>query len=93
MSDIDLIGRIVALTKCGTHIGVNEHRNYYEPVGVYLDHDDDPRIPPDVRRVMVETDTIVEITCYVTTPVGSVVVYHHDLTAALTEMLRILEGK
>ncbi len=42
---------------------------------------------------MIETDTVVEVFVYPSTPVGSYVVYHHDLTAALTQMLRTLEGK
>lgn len=92
MSDTDLITRIVALTKCGVHIDINEHRDYYETVGEYLARDEDLHLDRDIMAVMVATDTVVEIIVYPNTPVGQYVVYHHDLTAALTKMLRILEG-
>jgi hypothetical protein len=92
MPDTDLINRIVALTKCGVHIDINEHRNLYETVEQYLPRADDLDLDPDVRRTMIDTDTVVEVISYPNTPVGHHIVYHHDLTAALTEMLRILEG-
>lgn len=100
-SDTDLISRIIALTTCGTHISINEHRDVSETVAEYLDFGtvagvnvshNRPCIDPDVRRVMAETDTIVEITCYTETPGAAIVIYHYDLIAALTQMLQTLEG-
>lgn len=93
MSDLDLIGRILSHTKISLSISINEHRSVYEPADHYLDNDPETTIDPDVRRTMIETDTIIEIWCYPNTPVGHHKVYHHDLTAALTEMLRILESQ
>lgn len=93
MSDTDLIGRILARPVVSLSISINEHRGFYESVSYYLDRDPDARINLGTRNRMIETDTIIEIWCYPDTPIGNIKVYHHDLTAALTEMLRILEGK
>jgi len=80
--------------KCGIHLAVNEHRNYYLTAGQRLEElytlECPPKIDDNVKKTMIETDTIIELQFYPDTPVGSYSVYHHDLDMALDEALECL---
>lgn len=80
--------------KCGIHIGINVHRDFYQTARESLKEKEcyecPPEIADDVRQKMIDTDTIIELQFYPDTPIGSYCVYHYDLDAALTEALGCL---
>ena len=91
----DKLKTLMDRCRCGVHLTINEHRNYYETAKQTLEELDTmecpPEIDPDVRRVMIETDTIVSLYFYPDTPVGSYAVYHYDVDAALALALACLK--
>ena len=88
---MDKLKELMSKCKCGVFLSVNEHRDYYQTAEEYLAKKEEfecpPEIEPDVKKVMIETDTIVELQFYPATPIGSYSIYHHDLDAALGEAL------
>jgi len=93
---MDKLKQLLNRCKCGVHIEVNVHRDYYQTAAEALEQkkfiqSEPPEIAPEIRAKMIELDTIIEIHFYPDTPVGFYEVYHHDLDAALTEALACLE--
>ncbi len=78
--------------KCGVFLTVNEHRDYYESASDFLVNRDEklPSEQPELFARMVELDTVICLQFYPDTPIGSYVIWHHDLDAALDEGLRAL---
>ena len=74
------------------HITFNEHRvNYHSIIDEltclgFLDDTDD-----EVLNKMVDSDTMVSVQFYPSTPIGFYVVHHHDLTAAVALAHKILD--
>ena len=89
---MDKLQQLIALCKCGVHISINEHRNYYETVKQYVLDDQKEDVDPDIWDKMVETNTVVNIQAYPNTPVGFFSVLHYDLGQALSLMIRSIEG-
>lgn len=90
MSEIDKLTELLSRCKCGVFLTVNEHRDYYQTAEKALEEmemERPPQIEPEVRKIMVDTDTIVELQFYPNTPISSYKVYHYDLNAALTKAL------
>lgn len=89
---MDGFKRLLARCKCGVFLIVNEHRNYYETAAQKLDELAAMECPPEideaVRRVMIETDTIVSLQFYPDTPIGSYSIYHYDVDAAIEQAMR-----
>ncbi|MCK4814920.1 hypothetical protein KA005_04045 [bacterium] len=87
--------RIFERCKCGVYLIVNQHRDYHQTAEDklkeldLLEATDD--IDPEVRRIMIETNTVVDLQFYPDTPVGSYSVYHYDIDAAIDEALECLE--
>lgn len=81
--------------KCGVFVSINEHRDYYESVTDWLnrhtDEEDRADIAPDVLAKMIETDTVVYLHFYPSTPIGFYVVFHYDWDKALDEALDCLD--
>jgi hypothetical protein len=90
-TQIEKLQKLLDSCKCGVHLSVNEHRNYYQTAEESLSekygYECPPEIEDEVRKVMVDTDTIIDLQFYSRTPVGSYHIYHHDLDAALDEAL------
>ena len=90
---MDLLSEICKMAKCSVNVDVNRHRDYYESatysINERAEHFAD--VDKSVMDMMVETDTIVEITVYPDTPIGSYTVLHYDLNEGLKEMLEILK--
>lgn len=84
--------RIVDGCKASVHVNVNDHRSVYATVRQWLEDTgvDDEDVSPEVRAEMIRLDRTVQIFMYVSTPVGSYVIYHHDLELALDEALKVL---
>jgi len=92
---MDNLKKLMAKCKCGMFLSVNEHRDYYmtaeESLKELASRECPPEITDEVRKKIIETNTIVELQFYPNTPIGSYRVIHHDLDAALTEALACLE--
>lgn len=93
---MDKLKELLSRCKCGVHLTVNQHRDYYDtPENALEDagagREDGLEIPEDVRKAMIETNTIIHLQFYPNTPVGFYEVWHHDLDAALDEALACLD--
>lgn len=91
------LARLIARCKAGVHLTVNEHRNYYESAEHRIDDwyaglECPPTIDAETRRLMIETDTIVDLIFYPDTPIGSYHIVHYDLDHALVEALALAGG-
>jgi hypothetical protein len=86
---MDKLKYLLSHCKCGIFITVNEHRDIYQSVQDALEEIDarDPEISDDVRKKMIETDTIINIHFYPLTPIGFYDIYHYDLEMALDDAL------
>jgi len=86
--------QILNRCKCGVHLTINEHRDYYQSAEQRLEELDCLECPPeledDIRQTMIDTNTIIDLQFFPDTPVGSYSVYHHDLEMALNEALEYL---
>ncbi len=84
---MDKFKELLAKCKCGVFVSVNEHRDYYKSVEDQLEErkrrECQPEYTDEVRDAMIESDTIVEITFFPDTPIGSYQIIHHDLDKAL----------
>lgn len=96
MNTTDKLKLLLSACKAGVSIDVNEHRNVHQSAEAALleesewDGERISDIEPHVRQGMIETDTIVAIQFYPTTPVGFYRILHHDIDAALDEALECL---
>lgn len=84
----------IILDKCkaSVHLGVNEHKSYYEPVEDYIAQREDV-IDADILNKIIETDNLIELQLYPDTPIGFYKIYHYDLDKALDEALECLEHR
>ena len=92
---MDKIKLLLSRCKCGVHIQVNAHRDYYEPAKVHLENAEmgEPgslNIPSEVREIMEKTNTVVSVVFYPDTPVGFYRIYHYDLETAIDLALSCL---
>ena len=74
----DKIKTLMGLCKCGVHITVNAHRDYYETVEKHFE---------EPTPEMIATDTVINVQAYPETPIGSYDVYSHDLDDALDRVI------
>ena len=89
------LNELVARCKCGVHISVNEHKNYYQTAAEYLvdsirDNDEYNSMLDEIRE-MESRDSIIEIQFYQHTPIGFIKVWHYDLEMALDEAIAALD--
>lgn len=90
-SATDKLSALLARCKCGVHLTVNQHRDYYESVVAKLAGDEDAKfLEPEVMAQMVATDTVVDLQFYPDTPIGSYRILHHSIEAALDVALACL---
>ena len=92
---MDKFQQLLKKCKCSVSLTVNRHRDYYESAALCLErmasNECPPKIEEDIKKVMEETNTIVEIEFCPHTPIGSYSIYHYDVEKALDEALEILE--
>lgn len=92
-----LLLQLIEACACEVSVTINQHRTYYMSVEQYLADLAERESPPDVsaddRAEMVKRNTVVELTAYPTTPVGSYSIVHWDLRLALSRMLEAVKGK
>ena len=92
---MEKLNKLVQRCKCGIHLTVNPHRDYYETVEQHfksnpINEEDLKDIDKDVYEKMKETNTIIELQYYPNTPIGFYKVYHYDLEMAIDEALSSL---
>lgn len=86
--------QLIDKCKASVNLTINLHKDYYETVEERLksfDPEDIADISEDVRKKMIDMDRIVELQFYPDTPIGSYVVYHWSVDAAIDEALTILK--
>lgn len=88
---MEKLQKLLDKCKCGVHLTVNQHRDYYQTAEEELKEKEGyecpPEIEPEVRAVMIEKNIIIDLQFYPHTPIGSYSIYHYDLDMALDEAL------
>jgi len=91
---MEKLQKLLDRCKCGVHLTVNQHRDYYQTAEEALKEKDcyecPPKIEPEVRQAMIDKNIIIDLQFYPDTPIGSYSIYHYDLEAALDEALDCL---
>lgn len=86
--------KLLSLCACGVYLTVNEHRDVYETVEQELEDNDTSEcpteIPDDLRKKMIETDTVIKLQFYPKTPCGHYVLWHYDLDTIIQQAIDIL---
>lgn len=86
--------QLMARCKGGLYLTVNDHKSRYQSVADFLMEVDDMPCPPsidqDIKELMIINDSIISLTFYPHTPVGSYDIYHSDLESALDMALSCL---
>jgi len=94
---MDKLKELLARCKCGVYLTVNEHRDYYDTIGMRLNEYASMEAPPDisdeVRAGILRTGNIVDLHFYPDTPIGFYHIVHYDLDDALTMALQILDAE
>jgi len=92
MSDIK---ELISICKCSVVLTSNDHKDVYETVEDYFkDSDIDiSNISEDVMKGMIEKDTIIELQCYVNTPIGFYISYHYDVDTLIKLMIKTIENE
>ena len=94
---MEKLKELVNKCKCGVHITVNGHKDYYETVEQHFKlnptaEEDLEDIETDVYEKMKELNTIVEVQYYPDTPIGFYKIYHYDIEKAIDEAISSLNG-
>ena len=94
MSDLATIDKLKYLiNSCvSVTLEVNEHRGVYEQIDEYLEVRQE-NVSEDLLCEMVRKDSLVSLQVYPDTPVGSFVIYHHDIDKAISEMYDTVMGE
>lgn len=85
--------KLASLCKCSVHVTLNANRTYHLSAGEWIKEEieRDPgleeELPFDVRERMIATQTVVDLTFFPDTSVGSYRIIHYDLELALAEAL------
>lgn len=87
--------KILKRCKCGVHLSINAHRDFRQTVEEYFEDlgyliEDPIEVTPEIKKKMIELNTIIELQVYPNTPVSFFTVYHYDLDLAIEEMERLL---
>lgn len=93
MSDLE---KLLARCKCGVHITVNEHRNYYqtaEQALLEMDERDLVDLTEEVKERMIYSNIIISCQFYPNTPIGFYEILHYDFNACIKLALQVIEGK
>lgn len=80
---MDKLKQLISRCKCSVSLSINEHREIYETAEQALEEAKQFSCPPDidddVRKIMIETDTVIILRFYPDNPVGFYEIYHYDL--------------
>ena len=89
---MDNLSLLLNRCKCGVYITVNEHRDCYQSVEDFLNCQrcESTEVEEDIKKKMIELNTIVEIHFYPDTPIGFYEIFHFDINEALRQALEVL---
>lgn len=92
---MDKLQKLIQRCKNSVNLTVNSHRDYYETATDNLkeyeeNHGEKLNIPLDVRKIMEETNTVINLQFYPDTAIGSYDLYHFDIDKILDIALEIL---
>jgi len=94
---LEKLKTLLSKCKCGVYLEVNKHRDSYESAAEILDdaegYECPPKIAPEVKQRMIETDTIITLQFYPDTPIGFYEIWHYDLDMVLNEALKCLGNR
>lgn len=88
---------IISHCKCGVYLTVNQHRDYYKTTSQFIDElfDNDrvdkEDIPDELKKRMIETNSIVHLQWYPETPVGFNNVYGASLEEVIEKASKYFE--
>jgi len=92
---MEKLKKLMNLCEAEVMLDINEHRGSYQTVEEYLEDLSKLECPPEIedsiKKIMIETDTMVCCIFYPDSPVGSYLVYHYDLDKCLDICLAILK--
>lgn len=95
MATEDKLARLMARCKCGVHLTMNRHRDYYDTIETVLkeidEQGDSGEIVPGAREEILRTGNLVDLQFYPLTPIGFYRVIHHDVAEAVNIALMILD--
>ncbi len=93
---MEKLQKLLDKCKCGVHLTVNQHRDYYQTAEEALKEKEGyecpPEIEPEVRAAMIDKNVIIDLQFYPHTPIGSYSIYHYDLDMALDEALECFDS-
>jgi len=92
---MDKLKQLIQKCKCGVYLTTNEHRDLYMTVEDRLrelsDFDNLPDIDPEIKQLMIEKNTMIELQFYPVTPIGFYRLFHWDLDLALDQALECID--
>ncbi len=92
---MDKLKLLMSKCKCSVTLMINDHRDNYDTAEQALKDDQDRQqlieVTPDVKQMMIWTDTIISLQFYPDTPIGSYSIYHYDLDACLDQALECFD--
>lgn len=92
MDDItEAMQYIIDNSKCGIHLTINEHKNYYQSTSECI-AEFRTKVDFDILQEMIKRDIIIDIQVYQFTPVGSIQLYHYDLPTAIKTIADTLKS-
>lgn len=86
-----LIKELVSVCKGSIHITFNEHTTNYETIEQYLSDSIFDRfsdVEPELKQEIIKAGHIVEVQAYPKTPLGFILVVHHDLKEAFKQAIQ-----
>lgn len=85
---------LMSKCKASVHLTINDHKDSYQSVEEYLTYPNVENIEEDIGydiyEKMKELDTIVCLTIYPDTPIGSYQIYHYDIDEAIDKALKLV---
>lgn len=73
---------LIEQCKCSVGLEANRHRDYYQSIESYINEINsrvsEPEIDEEMKKEMIEKDTIIELIIYPDTPIGSYRIYGTD---------------
>lgn len=92
---MDKLKKIISMCKAAVYFRLNEYKTNFKSAleEIEFNYEEYCDTDEDVKKIMIEKNTIVSIQAYPYTPIGTFVIYHYDPESAITEMLNILESE
>ena len=89
---------LIRLCRGGIDFRANPQIQNYESIPAYFEklrmlvHDFDEDLSPKLQQKIIDSGTLLELTCYTST-VGHYTFYHHDYDKLVQEALEVMRGQ